>query len=229
MLHSWVYVCPCVLAHACACSHLVKTGSLIKCCVFCWTCLKASSQILPQSDQPALPGESLSNQIISSFLREKKDNKIKKEICIICWKHFSSPYRSIFTSVLHFTPVLKRCLPPLCLARLFHWCKVNYVSVSFPFCGCCLTRATKLNTRSGCPLYNLASNSKDFPESLAKLLGIIFLYFGTPLTCCRYLFSLFFFFFFLQMTLSLSMCITADSLFRLVLSPVYQHETVWSL
>lgn len=81
---------------------------------------------------------------------------------------------------------------PLLSRQCFSWCKVNYVSVSFPFCGCCLTQSTKLNTRSGCPLYNLASNSKVFPESLAKLLGMIFLYFGTLLTCCRYLFSFFF-------------------------------------
>lgn len=117
------------------------------------------------------------------------EKKIKS--CFICWKHFSSPYHSIFTPILHFTPVLNRCLPPLLSRQCFFWCKVNYVSVSFPFCGCCLTRSTKLNTRSGCPLYNLASNSKDFPESLAKLLGMIFLYFGTPLTCCRYLVFLF--------------------------------------
>lgn len=124
---------------------------------------------------------------------------------LICWNRFSSPCHSIFTSALRFTPVLKHCPPTPCLARLFSWCKVNYVSVSFSFCGCCLTRATKVNTRSGCPLYNLASNSKDFPESLAKLLRIIFLYFGTPLTCCRYLFSLFCSFSFLQMMVSIKM------------------------
>lgn len=181
----------CVLAHACACSRLVKTGSLIRFCVYCWTCLKASSQILPQLDQPALPGEPHSNQIISSFLREKKYNNNHIKMCLFVETAFSSPCHSIFTSALRFTPVLKHCPPTPCLARRFSWCKVNYVSVSFSFCGCCLTRATKVNTRSGCPLYNLASNSKDFPESLAKLLRIIFLYFGTPLTCCRYLFSLF--------------------------------------
>lgn len=110
----------------------------------------------------------------------KKNKRIKS--CFICWKLFSSSYHSIFTSILHFTSVLNHCLPSVCLTSVIpdpRWIKFLYL----PFCGCCLTHCTKLNTRSGCPPYNLATNSKDFPESLAKLLGMIFLYFGTPLTC----------------------------------------------
>lgn len=124
---------------------------------------------------------------------------------------------------IHFNIALPPCIEPLPSTLIFFffcrhcssWCKVNYVSVSFPFCGCCLTPSTKLNTRSGCPLYNLASNSKDFPESFAKLLGMIFLYFGTSLTCCRYLFSFF------QMALSHSVCTSVDNL-----SDCYCHQCV---
>lgn len=49
--------------------------------------------------------------------------------------------------------------------------------------------STKLNIHSGCPPRNLTSYSKDFRESIRKLQGTIFLYFGTLLTCSRYLFS----------------------------------------
>lgn len=96
-----------------------------------------------------------------------------------------------FISISHFTCLLNHCVPAFFPSLCFSGCKVNLVSLSSRFCCCCLTRSPKLNTRSGCPLYNLASNSKDFHESVAKLLGMIFLYFGTPLTCCRYLFSFF--------------------------------------
>lgn len=36
--------------------------------------------------------------------------------------------------------------------------------------------STKLNTDSGCPLDDLATNSRDFLESVAKLLGIVSLF-----------------------------------------------------
>lgn len=172
-------------------AHLAKTRSLIRVCVFCRTCLRASPQILLQSELPYHPGEPLSDQIISS------SSRIKKKSCFICWKHFSSLYHSTVTSILLFTPVLSHFLPLILSCQCFSWCGVTYASVSFPFCGCCLTRSTKPNTHSGCPLYNLASNSKDFLESSAKLLGMIFLYFGTLLTCCRYLLSFFLSFLFL--------------------------------
>lgn len=79
---------------------------------------------------------------------------------------------------MHAIPRLLSC--QICL-------KVNYVSVSSLFC--CLTPSNKLNIHSGCPPRNLTSNSKDFRESIRKLRGIIFLYFGRLLTCSRYLFS----------------------------------------
>lgn len=109
------------------------------------------------------------------------------------------------TTFIHPCIELNHWLPPPCLANVFpvaRWIRFLYL----PFCGCCLTPSTKLNTRSGCPLYNLASNSKDFPESLAKLLGMIFLYFGTLLTCCRYLFSSFKWYYHTQCALSWTIC-----------------------
>lgn len=109
-----------------------------------------------------------------------------------------TPVPACFNILFSISPLRAATLLSGLLSRqTFHWEEVNYVSeFLFPLWACCLTGATKLNTRSGCPQRNLASNSKDFPESFAKLLGIIFLYFGAPVTCCRYLFSLLLFFFF---------------------------------
>lgn len=169
---------------------------------------------------------------LSPVLSDGKNKKKKDKKLLYLLKTLSFFFHTLSFNI-HFNIALHRNIEPLpstLLSRqVFSWCKVNYISVSFPFCGCCLTPSTKLNTRSGCPLYNLASNSKDFPESLAKLLGMIFLYFGTPLTCCRYLFSSSSSSFFLfQTTLSHSTC-TAGQFVRLLLSLLCQYETVLPL
>jgi len=114
-----VCVCVCVSARGCACSHLVKTGSLIRVCVFCWTCLGASSQILLQSEPPALPGEPLSDQIISGSLGEReRGRKRRKKSCFIYWKTLH-PYHLIFTWILHSSPVLNRYRTLLLVSPVF--------------------------------------------------------------------------------------------------------------
>lgn len=169
-------------------------------CVSGWTCLKASSQI-PAVRSGCSPrwvtAASNDEQVIIIFYLslEKRSAEIKHFIwCkdLVSHRPPQFPHCSIFSLVSVLCAML---LSSLLSHQTFHWGEVNYISeFLFPLFACCLTRATKLNTRPGCPQRNLASNSKDFSESLAKLLGIIFLYFGALVTCCRYLFSFFLFF-----------------------------------